>query len=112
MINIFLTGVCIICKETKVKKLNQKQRNCLPNEILSIPINNEVKDNIEKDGGTLPIIPLIGAIAAGISALTGAAGVTASTILKAKENAEQSRHNQALENIARGSGIQIESESD
>jgi hypothetical protein len=107
-----LSGTCIICKKLKSKALNKLQRKSLPPEILNMQVGTTFTNNIEKEGGIFPIIPLIGAIAAGISALTGVAGVTASSILKAKENSEQARHNKALEEeIAKGSGIETNKEN-
>jgi ribosomal protein L44E len=97
---------CSICKKYKTKTLNEMQRKLLPKEIQDMPENTEIVNNIEKDGGLFPLIPLIGAIAAGISALAGVGGVTANAILKSKENNEQERHNKAVEDIARGSGIE------
>ena len=101
-----ITGTCVICNKLKSKVMNKHQRMCLPEEIIKMQIGSRITNNIERNGGILPIIPLIGAIAAGISALTGAAGVTANAVLKSKENAEQARHNRVLEEAVKGSGIE------
>ena len=77
----------------------------LPNEIQQATYTTTFTNTIERNGGLLPIIPLIGAIAAGISALASAGGATASDIISAKYSAEQERHNKQLEDIARGNGI-------
>ena len=60
-------------------------------------------NTIERNGGILPIIPLIMAVTAGISALASAGGATASAIISAKNSAEDERHHRELEKIA-GSG--------
>jgi hypothetical protein len=92
--------VCAVCKGIKSKILNEMQRKILPNEILEMPENSEVVNKIEKEGKFLPLIPLLGAIFAGVSALTGIGGLTASTVISAKKAAEDKRHNEQMEQIA------------
>ena len=100
-----IKAVCSICNKFKPKFLNKEQIMFLPNEIQQATNNTTFTNTIERNGGLLPIIPLIGAIAAGISALASAGGATASAIISAKNSAEQERHNKQLEDIARGNGI-------
>jgi hypothetical protein len=92
--------VCIICKGLKTKTLNEMQRKILPKEILEMSENSEVANNITREGAILPLIPLLGAIFAGVSALTGIGGATASAVIGAKKAAEDKRHNEAMEQIA------------
>ena len=57
----------------------------------------------EKTGGFLPLIPLITGILGGVGGLT--AGIS-SAVSGAKSNAEQRRHNEAIENqLKSGNGI-------
>ena len=104
----YIKAKCIICGKIKSKFLNDAQRKQLSQEVLDIPIGTTVDNNITtKEGGILPLIPLIGAIAAGISALTGVAGTVASTVLNSKKNDEEQRHHREMESITKnavGSG--------
>ena len=101
----YIKAICSICNKFKSKVLNKEQIKLLPNEIQQAADNTTFINTIERNGGLLPIIPLIGAIAMGISALASAGGATASAIISAKNFAEQERHNKQLEDIARGNGI-------
>ena len=79
----------------------------LPNEIKNSVDGSIFKNTIERIGGLIPIIPMIGAIAMGISALASAAGTTASVVLANKQANETKRHNKHIEQIA-GNGISNE----
>src|SRR2546425_5198834 len=58
---------------------------------------------MEKTGGFLPLIPLIAGILGGVGGLTG--GI-ASAVSAAKSNAEQKRHNEAIEQqLKSGTGV-------
>jgi hypothetical protein len=81
---------------------------CLPKEVLDMQVGSSITNNIVREGAILPIIPLIGLIASGISALVGTAGTVASTVLNAKRNEEEARHNRALEDAVKGSGIETD----
>ena len=83
-----IKAVCSICNKFKSKLLNKEQVKLLPNEIQQAADNTTFTNTIERNGGLLPIIPLIGAIAAGISALASAGGVAAYAIISAKNSAE------------------------
>ena len=64
----------------------------------------------EKEGGFLPLIPILAGIAAAGSVAGGAAGI-ASAINKKKADAalaEQHRHNISLEDAARGKGLKVD----
>ena len=59
--------------------------------------------HMEKTGGFLPLIPLIAGILGGVGGLTG--GI-ASAVSAAKSNAEQKRHNEAIEQqLKSGTGV-------
>ena len=100
-----IKAVCSICNKFKSKFLNKEQIMLLPNEIQQTTNNTTFTNTIERNGGLLPIIPLIGAIAAGVSALASVGGTTASAIISAKNSAEQERHNKQLEDITKGNSI-------
>ncbi len=61
---------------------------------------------LEKQGGFLPLAPLIPIIAGVVSGVGGLAGGISSAESAAKSNAEQARHNRAIEEkLSTGSGI-------
>ena len=101
----YIKAVCLICNKFKTKYLNIEQINLLPDEIRNAPDNTTFTDTIERNGGIIPLLSLIGAIAAGITALASAGGATASAVISAKNSAEQERHNRELEAAARGNGL-------
>ena len=62
----------------------------------------------EKEGGFLPLIPILAGIAAAGSVAGGAAGIASAVNKKKAEDAalkEQQRHNISLEDAARGKGL-------
>jgi hypothetical protein len=62
--------------------------------------------HMEKTGGFLPLAALIPLIISGIGAAGGVAGGVASAVSAAKSNAEQARHNRAIEQeLKGGSGV-------
>ena len=81
--------------------MNEQQRKLLPDEIINLSDNSEVTNNIEKEGGIFPLLAEIPAIAAGISALGSIGGFTANAIIGAKKAAEDKRHNEQMEQIAK-----------
>ena len=97
-----IKAVCSICNKFKTKFLNKKQIRLLPVEIKQAGNNTTFNNTIERNGGIIPLIPLIGAIAMGISALGGA---TASAIISAKNSAEDERHHKQLEQISSENNI-------
>ena len=100
--NIYhIKAVCSICNKFKSKFFNKKQIKLLPNKIQQAADNTSFNNTIERNGGIIPLIFLIGAIAAGISALGSPEGVTASAIISAKNSAEQERHNKAVKQISK-----------
>ena len=107
---------CVVCNKLKRKRLNKLQRKLLPDEVINMPENSEVVNNINRDGGILPILPLLGAIFAGVSALTGVGGTVASAVINSKKANEEKRHNEAMEqianNVATGKGWADLSESE
>ena len=79
-----IKAVCSICNKFKSKFLNKEQIILLSKEIQQATNNTTFTNTIERNGGLLPIIPLIGAIAMDISALASAGGTAASAIIIAK----------------------------
>src|SRR5271156_216982 len=59
-----------------------------------------------KSGGFLPLIPLIGAIAAALGGAGALTGGIATAVTKAKDAAEMARHNKAIEKSL-GSGLHL-----
>jgi hypothetical protein len=106
--NFYLIKVrCAICGNLKYKKLNEAQRKILPQDIINIPENLE-RNSFETAGGIIPLLALIPAIAAGISAITGVAGTVASSVINSKKANEERRHNEQMEQITKdalGKGI-------
>ena len=100
-----IKAVCSICNKFKTKYWNIEQVKLLPDEIKNAHDNTTFTDNIVRNGGILPFLPLIKAIAAGITALASAGGATASAVISAKNSSEQERHNRELEAAARGNGL-------
>ena len=88
-----IKAVCLICNKFTTKYLNIEQVNLLPDKIRNAPDNTTFTDIIERNGGIIPLYPLIGAIAAGLTALAFAGEATASAVIRAKNSAEQERHN-------------------
>ena len=62
-------AMCIICNKFKTKYLNLEQVKALPNEIRDSDDGSTFTNTIVRNNKMLPIIPLIGSIAMGISAL-------------------------------------------
>ena len=79
----YIKAVCSICNKFKTKYLNIEQVNLLPEKIINAPDNTTFTDTIERNGGIIPLFPLIGAIAAGITVLASAGGATASAVISA-----------------------------
>ena len=104
-IRFHIKAMCSICNKFKSKFLNLEQVKLLPDEIKHSVDGSTFTNTIERNGGILPIIPLIMAVTAGISALAAAGGTTASAIISAKNFAEDERHHKQLEQISRGNGI-------
>ena len=98
----YIKTVCSICNKYKNKYLNIKQVNLLPDEIKQAPDNTTFTDTIERNGGIIPLLPLIGAIAAGVNALTSVADTTSSIVLATRKANEEERHHRQLEDIAKG----------
>ena len=61
---------------------------------------------VEKNGGFIPLLSLIPIIASALGAAGGVAGGIASAVSAGKSNAEQARHNRAVEEqLKAGSGV-------
>ena len=104
---IHIRATCIICNKQKSKYLNKYQVDVLPDKIRDSEDNTTFVDNIKaKTGGIVPVIPIIAAICAGITALSTAGGAAAGTIIAAKNSSETERHNKKLEQIADGNSTE------
>ena len=64
----------------------------LPDEIKNSVDGSIFKNTIERKKGLISIIPLIGDIAMGISALSSSKGTTVSVVLASKQTNETERH--------------------
>jgi len=96
-----MTGVCSICQNKKTKMLNKAQRKELAPEITNLKVGEKIKS-----GGILPIIPLLGLLTGGITALSAVGSAVASNIIQAKKNeAEIELQREALQN-GRGRDLQ------
>lgn len=78
----------------KIKKASSGVELCLSKAQLKY---------MKKKGGFLPL--LLAAIPAAIGAIGGLAGGISSAVNSTRQTNEQKRHNQELENIAKGSGL-------
>ena len=65
----YFKAVCVICNKFKIKYLNLEQVKALPNKIKDSDDGSTFTNTIIRNNEILSIIPLIGAIAMGISAL-------------------------------------------
>ena len=77
---------------------------------ISRPTLNKLREMYlkDKEGGFLPLIPILAGIAAAGSVAGGAAGIASAVNKKRAEDEalkEQQRHNISLENAARGKGL-------
>ena len=60
----YIKAVCLICNKFKTKYLNVEQINLLPDEIRNAPDYTTFRDTIERNVKIIPLLLLIGAIAA------------------------------------------------
>src|SRR6476619_8359444 len=94
-------GVQLNLSETQLKHIEKKAKNGVQ---LNLP-ETQLKD-MEKTGGFLPLLTLIPIIASALSAAGGLAGGISSAVSASKSNAEQARHNRAVEEqLKAGSGV-------
>ena len=88
--------------------LTQRQINQIKNTKNGIELHltaTQLK-HMEKTGGFIPLLTLIPIIASALGAAGGVAGGIASAVNSSKGNAEQARHNRAIEDqLKAGSGI-------
>ena len=76
--------LCSICNKLKSKFLIKEQIKLLPDEVLNSSDNSTFNDVIIRNGKAIPLLALVPLVIAGISALTSAAGNTASVVLANK----------------------------
>ena len=100
-----IKAMCSICNKFKTRFLNLEQVKLLPDEIKNSVDGSTFTNTIERNGGIIPIISLIMAVTAGISALASAGSATASAIISAKNSAEDEKHHRELDSISRGTSI-------
>ena len=74
---------------------------------ITLTLSKSQLKHMEKTGGFIPLLTLIPIIASALGAAGGVAGGVASAVNSAKANAEQARHNRAVEQeLAKsGSGV-------
>ena len=53
-------GKCLVCNKNKHKLLNQSQIDILPPELKDMTIGSTISQSIERDGGVVPILGVIG----------------------------------------------------
>src|SRR5206468_5974229 len=88
--------------------LTQTQINKIKNAKHGVQLNLSVSKlkYMVKTGGFLPLLALIPLIAGAVGAAGGLTGAIASAVSAAKSNAEQRRHNEAIEQqLKSGSGV-------
>ena len=73
----YFTAVCAICNKFKINYLNLEQVTALPNEIRDSDDCSTFTNTIIRNNEIFPIIPLIRAIALGISTLPSTNSITA-----------------------------------
>src|SRR6478609_9158938 len=94
-------GVQLNLSETQLKHIEKKAKNGVQ---LNLP-ETQLKD-MEKTGGFIPLLTLIPIIASALGAAGGLAGGISSAVSASKSNAEQARHNRAVEEqLKAGSGV-------
>ena len=103
-----LTLRCAECGKNKHKFLSRGETSHLPEGLRNSDVGTIVnkEDYESKYGGILPLLALLPLIFGGIGAASAVAGTTAGVVIEKQKADEASRHNQELEKIARGNGIQ------
>ena len=94
-----LTGQMMLpLTQTQVKKLNKAKS---VKTGVQLRLSKGQLNHMEKTGGFLPLLALIPLIAGAVGAAGAATGGIASAVSAAKSNAEQARHNRAIEEMNR-----------
>jgi hypothetical protein len=103
-----LTLRCAECGKSKHKFLSKGETSHLPEDLRNSEVGTIInkEDYESKYGGILPLLALLPLIFGGIGAASAVAGTTAGVVIEKQKADEASRHNQELEKIARGNGIQ------
>lgn len=94
-------NVRIPLNKMQTNKLNKAKTNKKGIQ-LTFSLDQLKKVNIKKEGGFLPLLALL---PAALGAIGGLAGGITSAVNSSKQTAEQKRHNEIMESIAKGSGI-------
>jgi hypothetical protein len=100
------SATCLLCSKPISRAPSMKQVKLLPKHIIAaneFGAFTDYKD--EKTGGILPLLPLLAAIFGGLTAAGSTAGVVANSVLQAKRNQVEQRHNLEVEKMARGEGL-------
>ena len=86
--------------QTQIKKIKKAKNG------VQLNLSESQLKHMEKTGGFIPLLTLIPIIASALGAAGGVAGGVASAVSSAKANAEQARHNRAIEEqLKSGSGV-------
>ena len=73
---------------------------------MDLKLSESQLDHMEKNGGFLPLLALIPLITCALGAAGGIAGGVASAVSSSRANAEQARHNKAIEEAMKnGTGV-------
>ena len=73
---------------------------------MDLKLSESQLDHMEKTGGFLPLLALIPLITGALGAAGGIAGGVASAVSSSRANAEQARHNKAIEeSMKSGTGV-------
>jgi hypothetical protein len=95
-LNTNLTHVKLYLTESQINKIKKTDQG------VQLKLSKAQLDHMEKVGGFLPLLGLLPAI---LGAVGGLAGGVASAVNSSKQTAEQKRHNQELESIAKGGSL-------
>ena len=85
--------------DTQINKIKKSTNG------LQLKLSRSQLDYMEKVGGFLPLLAAIPAILGAIGATGGLAGGIASAVNSSRQTAEQKRHNQEIEKIAKGGSL-------
>jgi hypothetical protein len=86
--------------QTQIKKIKKAKNG------VQLNLSEAQLKHMEKTGGFIPLLALIPIIASALGAAGGVAGGVANAVYSAKANAEQARHNKAIEEqLKSGSGV-------
>jgi hypothetical protein len=100
---IGLHSTCTSCGKGKFLFIANKKVCKFPKDVRKALQKLEPEESYE--GGILPLLPLLGLIAAGVTAASGVAGTVANTVIQSKKAEEEKRHNEEIEKAVKGQGL-------